>query len=146
MATMDDAIIPSYWAQVRWVLDAGPLNVPVVCNAAWATMHSWGLGVLADDVAFIVGELAANAWMRQPPVAVLLRLEDSAILVQVSDAGPDMDMFSTPDLLGIQGRGLPAVASLAQEIGLHADHTGKAVWARLRFQWVSPPEDSAAAA
>ena len=115
MTTMDGAIVPPYWAQVRWVLDAGPLDVSVVRNAAWATVHSWGVGALADDVAFIVGELAINAWTRQPPVVLMLRLEQSAILVEVSDAGPDMAAFSAPDPLGVHGRGLPTV--LAFDLG-----------------------------
>jgi anti-sigma regulatory factor (Ser/Thr protein kinase) len=147
METTEDAIVPPYRAQVYWVVDAGPPNVSVVRAAARGTVQNWGLSILADDVALIVGELAANAWTHgQPPVVVMLRLEDSSILIAVSDAGPGMMVFSQPDALGVHGRGLPIVASIAHEVGLYADCEGKLVWARLRFQWAVPSDETESAA
>jgi anti-sigma regulatory factor (Ser/Thr protein kinase) len=145
MDTIDGTVVPPCRAQVCWVVDAGLLDVSVARNAAYATMHNWGMGVLADDVALIVGELAANAWeYRQPPIAVMLRLEDSSILVEVSDAEPSIIVFSKPEQLRVHGRGFNIVASLAHELGLYADHAGKTVWARLYFHWATPSDKAAA--
>lgn len=147
METTDDAIVPPYRAQVHWVVNSGPPNVSVVRAAARGTVQNWGLSILADDVALIVGELAANAWTHgQPPIVVMLGLEDSSIVIAVSDAGPGMMVFSQPEALGVHGRGLPIIASIAHEVGLYADHAGKLVWARLRFQWAVPSGETEAAA
>jgi anti-sigma regulatory factor (Ser/Thr protein kinase) len=147
MGDKDDVIVPAYQAQVRWVVDAGPPDVLVVRGAARATAHNWGVDVVADNVALVVGELAANAWIHgRPPIVVLLRLEGSAVLVEVSDAGPGIAEFSWPRSLGVHGYGLPITASLADELGLYANSAGKTVWARLRFQWGVPPEDEMRAA
>lgn len=135
---------PAYLAQWRYTVDAGPSDVAVARAAAWATVQNWGLGALADDIALIVAELSANAWTRgQPPVVVMLRLEESSVLVHVSDAGPGTPTFR---LIGVHGRGLPAAASVADEIGMVADSHGTTVWARLWFQWVKPESDSEAIA
>ena len=131
--------VPPYRAQVRWVVDTGSLDASAVRNAALATMHSWGAYVLADDVALIVGELAANAWgRRQPPIVVMIRFEEASILIEVSDTEPGVIVFSMPEPLRAHGRGFSIVASLADEVGLYADHTGKAVWARLYFHGPVP--------
>jgi hypothetical protein len=98
--------VPPYRAQVRWVVDAGALDASAVRNAALATMRNWGAYVLADDVALIVGELAANAWgRRQPPIAVMLRFEEASILIEVSDTEPGVIVFSMPEPLRAHGRG-----------------------------------------
>jgi anti-sigma regulatory factor (Ser/Thr protein kinase) len=141
MDKMNGAIVPPYRAQVRWVVDAGPPDVLVVRSAARTTAQHWGVGIQADDVALIAGELTANAWVSgQPPVVVILRLEESSVLVQVSDCGPGIVEFSHPGPLGVHGHGLPITASLADELGLYADHAGKAIWARLSLHWARRPE------
>jgi len=146
MAAKEDASAPSPWAQVRWIVDAGPFDVSVLRDSVSATVCSWGLGALADDLARIVAELTANAWMMQFPVMVTLRLEDSAILTEVSDSGPGMALFSAHgDPFGIDGRDLTSVASVVHELGLYACSTGRTVWARLHFRWSAPPEEGSAA-
>lgn len=128
-----------YRAQVRWIVDTGSLDASAVRNAVHATMRDWGAYVLADDVALIVGELAANPWGRpQPPIVVMLRFEEASILVEVSDAEPGVIVFSMPEPLRAHGRGFSIVASLADEVGLYADHTGKSIWARLYFHGPVP--------
>jgi anti-sigma regulatory factor (Ser/Thr protein kinase) len=135
---------PAYHAQWRYVVDAGPSDVAVARAAACATAHTWGLGALAEDIALIVAEFSANAWVHgRPPVVIMLRLEESSVLVSVSDAGPGTPVFR---LIGVQGRGLPAAASIAEEIGMVADSQGTTVWARLWFQWVTPESDAGAIA
>lgn len=134
-------------AQWRHIVDKGRPDVMVARTAAWSTVHNWGLGGLADDVALVVGELGTNAWTHgRPPIVVTLRLEDGTLTIEVSDAGPGMPMFSSPSLLGLQGRGLPAAAAVADEIGIVADARGTTVWARLRFRMVAPAESDPGAA
>jgi len=146
MDEMDDQAT-SCRAQVRWVVDVGPPDVLVVRSAARATAHNWGLDLAAEDFALVVGELTANAWIHgQPPIIVMLRLETSSVLVEVSDAGPGIAEFGQPRPLGVHGHGLPITASLADELGLYANHGGKTVWARLRFQLEAPTEDEGQAA
>ncbi len=147
MDKIEDATGPAWQAQVRWVVDAGPVDVLVVRSAARTTVQKWGADVAADDIALVVSELTANAWVHgQPPIMVMLRLEDSSVLVEVSDAGPGIAEFSQPEPLGVHGHGLPITASLADEFGLYANRAGKILWARLHVQWQVPPEDEAQAA
>ena len=140
MDTINGAAVPPRGAQVCWVVEAGSLDASVVRNAAHATMHTWGMAALADNVALIVNELAVNAWKyRRPPIEVMLRLEESSILIEVNDAEPSMIVFSRPEELLAHGRGFTVVAALAHEVGLYADYAGKAVWARLYFHRGLPP-------
>jgi hypothetical protein len=148
MCTMDGAQpAPTYLAQWRHVVDAGPSDVMVARTAAWATAHNWGLGALADDVALIVAEFGGDAWTNgHPPIVVTLRLDDGVLTIEVSDTSPGMPVFNGPGLLGVHGRGLPAAATIADEIGIVADARGKTIWARLRFRWVRPAENEPDAA
>ena len=148
MWTMDGAPpAPTYLAQWRHVVDAGPPDVMVARTAAWATAHNWGLSAFADDVALIVAEFTGDAWTNgRPPIVVTLRLDDGALTIEVSDTGPGIPVFSGPGLLGAHGRGLPAAATIADEIGIVADARGKTVWARLRFRWAAPAESEPGAA
>lgn len=146
MDKIEDATGPACQAQVRLVVDAGPLDALVVRSAARATLHSWGADVVADDIALVVSELTANAWVHgKPPIIVMLRLEDSSVLVEVSDAGPGIAEFSQPEPLGVHGHGLPITASLADELGLYANRAGKTLWARLYVQWQAPEDEAQAA-
>lgn len=147
MEKIENGTEPAWQAQVRWVVDAGPLDVLVVRSVARATVRNWGADIVADDIALLVSELAANAWVHgQPPIMVMLRLEASSVLVEVSDAGPGIAEFSQPEPLGVHGHGLPITASLADEFGLYANHAGEILWARLHVQWQAPPEGEAQAA
>ena len=147
MDKIEDATGLAWQAQVRWVVDAGPVSVMVARSAARATVHNWGADVVADDIALVVSELTANAWVHgQLPIMVMLRLEDSSVLVEVSDAGPGIAEFSQPESLGVHGHGLPITASIADEFGLYANRAGKILWARLHVRWQAPAEDEAQAA
>ena len=140
MDRIEDLTGTPWQAQVRWVVDAGPVDVLVARSAARATAQSWGADLVADDIALVVSELTANAWVHgRPPIVVMLRLESSSVLVEVSDAGPGIAEFRHPAPLGVHGHGLPITASLADEFGLIANHAGKTLWARLNVQWQLPP-------
>jgi hypothetical protein len=129
-----------YLAKWSCTVQAAPApDAAVARTAAWAsaTMDHWGLGGLAGDVGLIVAELSSNAWTHgSPPVMVTLLLQDSALTVEVSDAGAGLAMFAGPRPLGAGGRGLPAAVDIAQQIGIDGGPWGTRVWARLHFQWV----------
>jgi anti-sigma regulatory factor (Ser/Thr protein kinase) len=127
-----------YLAQWSWVINGGPPDVAVVRDAAQSTAHNWGLGVLAADVALIVAEFSSNAWTHGSlPITVTLRLQDGVLTIEVSDAGPGLALFTGPRPLGAGGRGFPAAAAIAHEIGVDGRTCETKVWARLHFQWAS---------
>lgn len=127
-----------YLAQWSWVINGGPPDVAVVRDAAQATVHNWGLGVLAADVALIVAEFSSNAWTHGSlPITVTLRLQDGVLTIEVSDAGSGLALFTGPRPLGTGGRGFPGAAAIAHEIGVDGGACETKVWARLHFQWVS---------
>jgi anti-sigma regulatory factor (Ser/Thr protein kinase) len=108
----------------------------IVCNAAWGTADNWGLGALADDVALIVAEFSSNAWTHgSPPIVATLWLHESVLIIEVSDAGPGLALFTGPRPLGAGGRGFPAATAIAQGMGVDGRADGTTVWARLHFQW-----------
>src|SRR5271165_635139 len=118
---------------------APPPDVAVARTAAWAkaTMDTWGLGGLADDVGLIVAEFSSNAWTHgSPPVVVTLLLQESDLTIEVSDGGAGLAVFAGPRPLGASGRSLPAAVDIAQQIGIDGGAWGTRVWARLYFQWV----------
>ena len=126
-----------YLAQWSWVIDGGPPDVAVVRDAARATAQNWGLGALADDVALIVAEFSSNAWTYGDlPITVMLRLQEGVLTIEVSDTGPGLALFTGPRPLGAGGRGFPAAAAIAQEIGVDGRACVTTVWARLHFRWV----------
>ena len=53
MPEIDDPTAPTYRAQVRSAVDAGPPDVLVVRSAARATAHNWGADAAADDIALV---------------------------------------------------------------------------------------------
>ena len=128
---------------------APPTDVAVARTAAWATatMDTWGLGGLADDVGLIVAELTSNAWTHgSPPAVVTLLLQESVLTIEVSDAGAGLAVFAGPRPLGAGGRGLPAAVDIAQQIGIDGGARGTRMWARLYFQWLPAETEPGAAA
>ena len=88
----DDTPASPYLAKWSCTVQAAPPPDAVVARtAAWAkaTMDTWGLGGLADDVGLIVAEFSSNAWTHgSPPVVITLLLQESDLTIEVSDAGP----------------------------------------------------------
>lgn len=138
--------IPASLAQWSWVVDGGPPDVAIVRDAAQATAYNWGLRVLAADVALIVAEFSSNAWTHgNLPITVMLRLQEGVVTIEVRDAGPGLSMFAGPRPLGAGGRGFPAAAAIANEIGVDGSARETKVWARLHFRWVSAETEPEAA-
>ena len=126
-----------------------PPETAVARTAAWAkaTMHHWGLGGLADDVALIVAEFSSNAWTHgSPPVEVTLLLQESVLTIEVTDAGAGLAMFAGSRPLGASGRGLAAAVDIAQQIGIDGGAWGTRVWAQLHIQWLPAQTEPGAAA
>jgi anti-sigma regulatory factor (Ser/Thr protein kinase) len=126
-----------------------PPEIAVARTAAWAkaTMHHWGLGCLADDVALIVAEFSSNAWEHgSPPVEVTLLLQESVLTIEVTDAGAGLAVFAGSRPLGASGRGLAAAVDIAQQIGIDGGAWGTRVWAQLHFQWLPAQTEPGAAA
>lgn len=71
------------------------------------------------------------------PITVRLWHQDGGVTIEVSDAGPGLTLFSGSRPLGTCGRGFPAAAAIAQEMGVHSGACKATVWARLHFRWVS---------
>ena len=94
-----------------------------------------------ERVALVVTELAANAVQAAPgrPYVVEASIHDDVVIVRVRNhttgAGPPpRAAWTTPDHAAPRGRGLPIVASLADEAVVHRpDHETVEVTARLRF-------------
>jgi len=124
-------------------------DVAIARTAAWArtTMDHWGLGGLAGDAGLIVAEFSSNAWTHgSPPVEVTLLLHDSALTVEVSDTGAGLAVFAGPRPLGTGGRGLPAAADIADQIGIDGGPWGTTVRAQLHFRWLPAQAGPGAAA
>jgi hypothetical protein len=113
-----------YLAKWSYVVEAGPPDVAVARTAAWSTVHNWGLGALADDVALLVAEFSSNAWTHGSlPVVVTLLLEEGVLTIEVSDAGC------------AGGRSLAAAAAaIAPQSGIEGGPWNTTAWARIYFQ------------
>ena len=148
----DDTPASPYLAKWSCTVQAAPppdVAVAVARTAAWAkaTMDTWGLGGLANDVGLIVAEFSSNAWTHgSPPVVVTLLLQESVLTIEVRDAGAGLTVFAGPRPLGAGGRGLPAAVDIAQQDRNRRRGLGYQVWARLYYQWLPAKTEPGAAA
>ena len=143
----DDTPASPYLAKWSCTVQAAPPPDAVVARtAAWAkaTMDTWGLGGLADDVGLIVAEFSSNAWTHgSPPVVITLLLQESDLTIEVSDAGAAGGVRRAPP-----ARREPpwsAAVDIAQQIGIDGGAWGTRVWARL-YSSRNPPRPSPATA
>ncbi|HWJ61256.1 MAG TPA: ATP-binding protein [Acidimicrobiales bacterium] len=109
-------------------------RIASVRDFAAETADDLGATVDRDDLALIVGELAANAAEHQAGEALLLlRVHaDGGVDVEVTDADPTIPraIDSAPD--DPQGhRGLRLVSAISHSWGVSPEGTGKRIWARL---------------
>jgi MEDS: MEthanogen/methylotroph, DcmR Sensory domain/Histidine kinase-like ATPase domain len=95
-----------------------------------------GAGDLADDVALVVTELAANAVTHaHSGFTVDLTLHQAALRISVRDAGPLPAGAGAAALPAAPLHGLGAVDTLASRWGIEPlGHGGKSVWVELRRQ------------
>ena len=83
---------------------------------------------LADDLALVVAELAANAFRHaRSGFTLTLSVTDKALLIAVRDEAP----VPPGGLPTRTPHGLGVVAALASEWGVHGLGAGKVVWAEL---------------
>jgi signal transduction histidine kinase len=156
--TLDDFVRPSSaedlppWltrALARLTSDDGPTvtfeldpDLASVTNArhlTTATLESWGLAALCDDVALVVSELVTNALRHSLPsrlsaasdrIRLRLQHEASFILCGVLDTGSEAPRRREPDFIAETGRGLHIVESFSATWGwMPLDGGGKVVWA-----------------
>lgn len=114
-----------------------PADVAYVASVrdfAAATVDDLGGCVRHDDLALIVGELAANAAVHQAGDAeILIRVRsDGGVDVEVVDGDPTIPEAVTSDPTDIDGhRGLRLVSTISHSWGVTPEGPGKRIWARL---------------
>lgn len=95
----------------------------------------WDLEQLVDDAQLCVSEIVTNAVTHAgTDVAISVRNEDDAVVVEVHDGVPTMvpqqPAVAAP-LEATSGRGMHIVAALSVAWGVRTDSTGKVIWFRL---------------
>ena len=96
---------------------------------AVATLNAWGAGDLAGDVALVVTELAANAFVHaRSAFTVILSVHDDLLRISVRDAVP----LDGAGLRPAPRHGLAVVDALASRWGVESlGNAGKTVWVDL---------------
>ena len=96
---------------------------------AVAALNAWGAGDLADDVALVVTELAANAIVHaHSAFTVIMSVHDDLLRISVRDAAP----LDGAGLRAVPLHGLGAVDALASRWGVDSlRDAGKTVWVDL---------------
>jgi len=96
---------------------------------AVATLNAWGAGYLAGDVALVVTELAANAFVHaRSAFLVILSVHDDLLRISVRDAAP----LDGAELRAAPLHGLAVVDALASRWGVESlGNAGKTVWVDL---------------
>ncbi len=100
-----------------------------------ATLASWGLEHLGDDVRLLTCELASNAIVHAATrFRVTIELGASELRVEVLDESPTLPTDPDVDTSARSGRGLMIVNALADRHGVRALEGGKAVWFAVPLQ------------
>lgn len=87
---------------------------------------------LCDDVELVVSELVTNAVRAgSPTVTVQVSVEDTSLVVRVSDEARGWPEERTAGARDTSGRGLPLVSALTAAGGVRIAEHGKVVWAAL---------------
>ena len=90
-----------------------------------------------DDVVLVASELVSNAVMHtagdqlDDELDVLWDVQPDCVVVQVTDASPDLPRRRPTNPADARGRGLSIVAALALDWGVRRTESGKQVWARV---------------
>jgi anti-sigma regulatory factor (Ser/Thr protein kinase) len=112
---------------------ATPLAASAARAYVEATLESWELTALTENVTLVVSELVTNAVRYAPD---LLTLEcfisaDGRFVLQVADPSTELPIPGQAGPFDVHGRGLVIVEALADEWGAHLadDMGGKVVWA-----------------
>ncbi|GII64939.1 hypothetical protein Skr01_50240 [Sphaerisporangium krabiense] len=129
--------IPGRVEVATWEVPYDPAEIGETRHQVRATLTSWSLADIADDVVLVVAETLADAISHgAPPVQLALWRTADELWVRVTDHGDGRPRRLTPGPRAVHGRGLSIVAALATESGVVflADRPGKVVWAR----WALP--------
>ena len=101
---------------------------------AVGALHDWGAGDLADDVALVVTELAANAIVHaHSGFTIVLSARGDLVQISVRDATPLPGADPGAALVPARLHGLGVVDALASSWGVESlGSAGKTVWVELR--------------
>lgn len=105
-----------------------------VRDFAVAAAEDLGVAVDRDDLAVVVGELAANAAVHQESEAAITLsvVADAALRVEVEDHDPHVPAVVNGEPWDVEGhRGLFLVEALSAEWGVEPLQQGKRIWAVL---------------
>jgi len=85
----------------------------------------------ADDLALVMNELLANAFLyAMPPIELVVTTTGRSVRLEVADASPDLLPPPPPQAaLAETGRGLMLTARLSTRWGWDVNQKGKTVWA-----------------
>lgn len=105
--------------------------VPVARHFAINTLAAWKLPHLADDVALIVSELAANAIVHAKTAfrVAISRAPSGVVRLAVEDASQSQPILRRAGRHDYGGRGIALVAEITREWGCYLSPGGKTVWA-----------------
>ncbi|MFC6064127.1 ATP-binding protein [Streptomyces ochraceiscleroticus] len=92
-----------------------------------------------DNVELVTSELITNAVQHAGggAVAVSVRLNGAALLIEVSDSSTELPSACLADMDDEGGRGLFLVAALSVDHGAERTPTGKRCWAEIAVSWAS---------
>jgi anti-sigma regulatory factor (Ser/Thr protein kinase) len=109
------------------LLDAGAAR-----RFAIDALDRCGWHQIANDVALVVTELAANAVVHaHSSFTVTLSSNEDGVRVAVRDGSPLAPNLREPASMEVRGRGLRLVATLSASWGTDLEDDGKVVWAEL---------------
>ncbi|GII87250.1 hypothetical protein Ssi03_52400 [Sphaerisporangium siamense] len=137
--------IPGGVEVATWEVPYNPAEVRAARHKVRATLTSWFLMDVADDVELVVAETLANAISHgAPPIQLALWRSAHELWVRVTDHGGGRPRRLTPGPQAVHGRGLSIVAALATESGVVflAGRPGKVVWARWALPEVPLPRSA----
>lgn len=130
------------------------LSVPTTPSAVASARHqamdeiqSWD-AELDDEVVhtaeLVISELVTNAvrYASGGQVSLEVRLNESAVHIEVLDCSPVLPYPSLPDQRSENGRGLFLVAALADRYAAESTPTGKRCWAEIALPVGPAPQTS----
>ncbi len=87
---------------------------------------------LVSSAVLLTSELVTNAIIHAHTAFQLeLTSPDANVLIAITDDTQNLPTLESHDSLDEHGRGIPLVASLADEWGVEEMHPGKTIWFRL---------------
>ncbi|MHB9861059.1 ATP-binding protein [Streptomyces sp. YIM S03343] len=115
---------------------ATPTAVTTARHQAVDAIEGWGAVLTAGVVhtaALVISEFVTNAVRHAgtDPVSLSVRLDETALRIEVSDTCPVLPQPGLPDPYSESGRGLFLVAVLTDRHGIEPTTLGKRCWAEI---------------